>query len=73
MLYTDTCVLLAVLTPEAHSALGLKVRTRALSQAQAEADFRNANACLRGWSTTLRWTGFSGQPRSLTSKAGHRP
>ena len=100
MLYIDTCVLLAVLTPEAHSAtaaaflaeasaplaisswsvtelhsaLGLKVRTKALSQEQAEAvlegferslapgllvlelepqDFRNANACLRGWSTTL--------------------
>ncbi|MBC1262373.1 type II toxin-antitoxin system VapC family toxin [Synechococcus sp. BSF8S] len=101
MLYIDTCVLLAVLTPEAHSAtataflaeasaplaisswsvtelhsaLGLKVRTKALTQAQAEAvlqgyerslapgllvlelesqDFRNANACLRGWSTSLR-------------------
>jgi predicted nucleic acid-binding protein len=60
---------------ELHSALGLKVRTKALSQAQAEAvlqgfarglaqgllvlelepqDFRNANACLRGWSTPLR-------------------
>ena len=101
MLYVDTCVLLAVLTPEVHSltataflaealvplaisswsvtelhsTLGLKVRTKALSQAQAEAvlqgferslapgllvlepeaqDFRNANACLRGWTTTLR-------------------
>jgi predicted nucleic acid-binding protein len=101
MLYVDTCVLLAVLTPEVHSptataflaealvplaisswsvtelhsALGLKVRTKALSQVQAEAvlhgferslapgllvlepeaqDFRNANACLRGWTTTLR-------------------
>jgi predicted nucleic acid-binding protein len=101
MLYLDTCVLLAVLTPEAHSAaavallaqgpaplaisswgitelhsaLGLKVRTKALSQMQAEAvlqrferslapglqllelesqDFLNANACLRGWTTTLR-------------------
>ena len=101
MLYIDTCVLLAVLTPEAHSAtaaaflteasaplaisswsvtelhsaLGLKVRTKALNQPQAEAvlqgferslapgllvlelepqDFRNANACLRGWTTTLR-------------------
>jgi predicted nucleic acid-binding protein len=101
MLYLDTCVLLAVLMPEAHSAraaafleqapgplaistwsvtelhsaLGLKVRTRALSPPQAETvlqgfesslapgllqlepesqDFRNANACLRGWSTTLR-------------------
>jgi len=101
MLYVDTCVLLAVLTPEAHSAtataflaeasvplaisswsvtelhsaLGLKVRTKALIQAQAEAvlqgferslapgllvlepepqDFRNAHACLRGWTTRLR-------------------
>ena len=62
MLYLDTCVLLAVLTPEVHSAraaaflseasaplaisawsvtelhsaLGLKVRTKTLSQAQAE-------------------------------------
>ena len=62
MLYIDTCVLLAVLMPEVHSAvaaaflekasaplaisswsvtelhsaLGLKVRTKALSQAQAE-------------------------------------
>ena len=101
MLYLDTCVLLAVLLPEAHSAaavafleearaplaisawsitelhsaLSLKVRTRALSQAQAEAvmqgferslapgllvlqlepqDFHNADACLRGWTTTLR-------------------
>jgi predicted nucleic acid-binding protein len=100
MLYVDTCVLLAALTPEAHSltaaaflaqaraplaisswsvtelhsALGLKVRTKALALSQAEAvlqgfesslapgllllelepqDFRNANACLRGWSTTL--------------------
>jgi predicted nucleic acid-binding protein len=60
---------------ELHSALGLKVRTKALSPSQAEAvlqgfernlapgllvltlepqDFRNANACLRGWTTTLR-------------------
>ncbi|MFM7675620.1 MAG: type II toxin-antitoxin system VapC family toxin [Synechococcus sp.] len=60
---------------ELHSALGLKVRTKALSQAQAEVmlqaferslapgllvlelepqDFRNANACLRGWNTSLR-------------------
>ena len=101
MLYIDTCVLLAVLTPEVHSAtamafleaaraplaisswsvtelhsaLGLKVRTKALNPSQAEAvlqgferslapgllmlelepqDFRNANACLRGWSTSLR-------------------
>lgn len=101
MLYIDTCVLLAVLMPEVHSAsateffeqakaplaisswsvtelhsaLGLKVRTMALSHSQAEAvlqgferslvpgllvlelepqDFRNANACLRGWSTSLR-------------------
>ena len=101
MLYVDTCVLLAALTPEAHSptaaaflaqaraplaisswsvtelhsALGLKVRTKALGLSQAEAvlqgferslapglllleiepqDFCNANACLRGWSTTLR-------------------
>ena len=101
MLYVDTCVLLAALTPEAHSgsaaafleqataplaispwsatelhsALGLKVRTKALTPSQAEAvllgferslapgllmlevepqDFRNANACLRGWTTTLR-------------------
>lgn len=101
MLYLDTCVLLAVLTPEAHSAmavaflqqastalaisawsvtelhsaLGLKVRTGALSLEQAEAvlegferslapallvlevepqDFRNADACLRGWTTALR-------------------
>jgi predicted nucleic acid-binding protein len=101
MLYVDTCVLLAALTPEAHSgiaaafleqataplaispwsatelhsALGLKVRTKALSPSQAEAvlqgferslapgllmlevepqDFRNANACLRGWTTALR-------------------
>ena len=57
---------------ELHSALGLKVRTKALSESQAEAvlqgferslapgllvlelepqDFRNANGCLRGWST----------------------
>ena len=101
MLYIDTCVLLAVLTPEVHSptaaaflaqaraplaisswsvtelhsALGLKVRTKALSPSQAEAvlqgferglapgllvlelepqDFRNADACLRGWTTSLR-------------------
>jgi predicted nucleic acid-binding protein len=101
MLYVDTCVLLAALTPEAHSdiaaaflgqataqlaispwsatelhsALGLKVRTKALSPSQAEAvlqgferslapallmlevepqDFRNAAACLRGWTTALR-------------------
>lgn len=101
MLYLDTCVLLAALTPEAHSgaatafldqataplaispwsatelhsALGLKVRTGALSPSQAEAvlegfqrslapgflmlevqpqDFRNADACLRGWTTALR-------------------
>ena len=101
MLYIDTCVLLALLTPEVHSsaatsflaeaqaplaisswsitelhsALGLKVRSKALNQAQAELilqgferslapgllllelepqDFRNANACLRGWITTLR-------------------
>ncbi len=101
MLYIDTCVLLAVLMPEAHSttaaafleqasaplaisswsiteihsALGLKVRTKALSASQAEAvlhgferslapgllelelepqDFRNANACLRGWRSSLR-------------------
>ena len=101
MLYVDTCVLLAALTPEAHSptaaaflaqaratlaisswsvtelhsALGLMVRTKALGLSQAEAvlqgferslapglllleiepqDFCNANACLRGWSTTLR-------------------
>lgn len=101
MLYIDTCVLLAVLTPETHSAtataflaeanpplaisswsitelhsaLGLKVRTKALSESQAETvlkgfelslapgllvlelepqDFRNANACLRGWNTSLR-------------------
>ncbi|MCS5698480.1 type II toxin-antitoxin system VapC family toxin [Cyanobium sp. FGCU-52] len=101
MLYIDTCVLLAVLIPEAHSAtaeafleqataplaisswsitelhsaLGLKVRTKALSASQAEAvlqgferslapgllelglesqDFRNTNACLRGWRSSLR-------------------
>lgn len=101
MLYIDTCVLLAVLMPEAHSttavafleqasaplaisswsiteihsALGLKARTKALSPSQAEAvlkgferslapgllelelepqDFRNANACLRGWRSSLR-------------------
>lgn len=101
MLYLDTCVLLAVLMPEVHSAIAaaflekasaplaisswsvtelhsalcLKVRTKALSQTQAETvlqgferslapgllvlelepqDFRNANACLRGWSTSLR-------------------
>jgi predicted nucleic acid-binding protein len=101
MLYLDTCVLLALLTPEIHSnaavafveaadaplaispwsatelhsALGLKVRTQALSPEQADAvlqgferhlapgllllepdpqDFRNANACLRGWATGLR-------------------
>ena len=101
MLYIDTCVLLAVLMPEVHSAvaaafleeastplaisswsvtelhsaLGLKVRTKALSHAQAETvlqgferslapgllvlelepqDCRNANACLCGWSTSLR-------------------
>ena len=101
MLYIDTCVLVAVLMPEAHSttaaafleqasaplaisswsitelhsALGLKVRTKALSASQAEAvlqgferslapgllelelepqDFRNANACLRGWRSSLR-------------------
>ncbi|MEA5414691.1 type II toxin-antitoxin system VapC family toxin [Synechococcus sp. BA-132 BA5] len=101
MLYVDTGVLLAALTPEAHSdaaaafleqataplaislwsatelhsALGLKVRTQTLSPSQAEAvlqgfertlapgflmlevesqDFRNAQACLRGWTTALR-------------------
>lgn len=101
MLYVDTCVLLAALTPEdhsdsaaafleqataplaispwsateLHSALGHKVRTRALSPSQAEAvlkgfehslfpgflmlevqpqDFRNSDACLRGWTTALR-------------------
>jgi len=100
MLYLDTCVLLALLTPEVHSpvasafleqaaetlaispwsatelhsALALKVRTGALSTTEADRvlegfernlapsllwldletdDFRNANACLRGWSTTL--------------------
>jgi len=42
MLYLDTCVLLAVLTPEAHTqvatqALGLKVRTGALTNSQADA------------------------------------
>lgn len=101
MLYIDTCVLLAVLTPERHSAtaaafleeapaplaisswsltelhsaLGVKVRSRALNHQQAETvlhsferqlapallllqltpqDFCNANALLRGWTTTLR-------------------
>ena len=101
MHYVDTCVLLAALTPEAHSdaatafleqataplaispwsatellsALGLKVRTGALGPSQAEAvlegferslapgflmlevqsqDFRNASACLRGWTPALR-------------------
>jgi hypothetical protein len=101
MLYLDTCVLLALLTPEVHSAaasafleqaaeslaislwsatelhsaLALKVRTGALSATDADRvlevfesslapgllwldleadDFRNANACLRGWSTSLR-------------------
>ena len=101
MLYLDTCVLLALLTPEVHSpaasafleqaaetlaispwtatelhsALALKVRTGALSATEADRvlevfesslapgllwldleadDFRNANACLRGWSTSLR-------------------
>ncbi len=101
MLYVDTCVRLAALTPdshsaivaaflqqataplaispwsatELHSALGLKVRIKALSLSQAEAvlqgverslapgllmlevepqDFRNANACLRGWTLALR-------------------
>lgn len=70
MLYIDTCVLLAVLTPEVHSSAA----TSFLAQAQAGAilqvferslapgllllelepqDFRNANACLRGWITTL--------------------
>jgi uncharacterized protein len=100
MLYLDTCVLLALLTPEVHSpaasdfleqaaetlaispwsatelhsALALKVRTGALSATEADRvlevfarslapgllwlnleadDFRNANACLRGWSTSL--------------------
>lgn len=100
-LYLDTCVLLASLTPEAHSnaaigflagadqtlaisdwceteltsALGLKIRTNQLTAEQAESvlltfqkemapalerftiveqDFRNANGCLRGWSTALR-------------------
>ena len=123
MLYIDTCVLLAVLTPEAHSAtataflaeasaplaistwsvtelhsaLGLKVRTKALSQSEAEAvlqdfarslapgllmlelesqDFRNANACLRGWTTTLQAADAlhlaiaSGRGASLCSRAG---
>jgi predicted nucleic acid-binding protein len=42
MLYLDTCVLLAVLTPEVHTqvatqALGLKVRTGALTNSQADA------------------------------------
>lgn len=62
-------------TTELHSALGLKVRTKALSPPQADAvvdsferqlapgllmlpldpqDFRNADACLRGWDTALR-------------------
>jgi predicted nucleic acid-binding protein len=101
MLYLDTCVLLALLTPEVHSAaasafleqaaeslaispwsatelhsaLALKVRSGALSTTDADRvlevfesslapgllwldleadDFRNANACLRGWSTSLR-------------------
>lgn len=101
MLYLDTCVVLAVLTPEIHtqaatafveqttetlaispwtttelhSALALKVRTGALNAAEADRvlagfeqtlapallclaldaqDFCNANACLRGWSTSLR-------------------
>jgi predicted nucleic acid-binding protein len=101
MLYLDTCVLLALLTPEVHSpaasafleqaaetlaispwsanelhsALALKVCSGALSTTDADRvlevfesslapgllwlnleadDFRNANACLRGWSTSLR-------------------
>jgi len=83
MLYIDTCVLLAVLMPEVHSAAATALFAEASvplaisswSQAQAEAvlqgferslapgllmlelepqDFRNANACLRGWTTTLR-------------------
>lgn len=56
MLYLDTCVLLAISpwsATELHSALGLKVRTQALSQEQADADAlhlaiasgRNANLC----------------------------
>jgi uncharacterized protein with PIN domain len=101
MLYLDTCVLLALLTPEIysqaatafleqapetlavspwcvtelHSALALKVRSDALHASEADRvlagfeqtlapgllwldldaqDFRNANACLRGWCTPLR-------------------
>jgi hypothetical protein len=72
MLYIDTCVLLAVLTPaahsatataflaqasapmaisswsvtELHSALGLKVRTKALSHAQAEAVMQGSERSL---------------------------
>ena len=80
MLYIGTCVLLAVLLPEAHSAtataflekasaplaisswsvtelhsaLGLKVRTKALSQAQADAageaaEMAEQSAPLRSW------------------------
>ena len=101
MLVLDTCVLLALLTPEVHSqsatafveeasealaispwsitelhsALALKVRVGALSAAEADGvldgferslapalllldlqdqDFLHANACLRGWGTSLR-------------------
>ena len=74
MLYIDTCVLLAVLTPEVHSptaaaflaqasaplaisswsitelhsALGLKVRTKALSPSQAEAVLQGFERGLAG-------------------------
>ena len=101
MLYLDTCVLLALLTPEVHSpfatafleeasealaispwsttelhsALALRVCTGALNPAEADRvldgferslapalllldlqhqDFLHANACLRGWRTSLR-------------------
>lgn len=101
MLYFDTCVVLAMLTPEIqsqaatafveqatetlainawtatalHSALALKVRSGVLNAAETDRvlagfeqtlapgllwldldaqDFRNTNACLRGWSTSLR-------------------
>jgi hypothetical protein len=36
MLYLDTCVLLAVLLPEVHSALVVKVRTGSLTLDQAD-------------------------------------
>jgi len=60
MLYLDTCVLLAVLTPEAHSAAAVldsferHLVPGLLMLPLDLQDFRNTDACLRVWATALR-------------------